>query len=64
MGGVRTNATYFEGVRVPAENLIGGENRGWSLITSQLNHERVSLFNVGPFQMLYEEVVVPRQAKL
>ncbi len=57
MSGVRTNATYYENVRVPAANLIGGENNGWSLITGQLNHERVSLMNVGPTERMYDEVV-------
>jgi alkylation response protein AidB-like acyl-CoA dehydrogenase len=56
IGGVRTNATYYEDVRVPAENLIGGENNGWGLITGQLNHERVSLMNVGPLEVLLEDV--------
>jgi alkylation response protein AidB-like acyl-CoA dehydrogenase len=56
MGGVRTNATFYEDVRVPDFNLIGGENRGWSLITGQLNHERVSLMNVGPVRRLFEDV--------
>ena len=56
MGGVRTNATYYEDVRVPHFNLIGGENRGWSLITGQLNHERVSLMSVGPVRRLFEDV--------
>jgi alkylation response protein AidB-like acyl-CoA dehydrogenase len=55
IGGVRTNATYFEDVRVPAENLIGGENNGWGLITGQLNHERVSLMNVGPVQVMLDD---------
>jgi 3-oxocholest-4-en-26-oyl-CoA dehydrogenase alpha subunit len=65
MGGLRTNATYFEDVRVPAENLVGGENRGWRLITNQLNHERVSLFNVGPIEILFEEVCrFARETKL
>ena len=56
VGGTRTNATFYEEVRVPVENLVGGENQGWRLITNQLNHERVSLFNCGPVQMLYEDV--------
>jgi len=47
VGGVTTNATFYDDVRVPAENLIGGENNGWSLITGQLNHERISLMTVG-----------------
>ena len=55
MGGVRTNATFYENVRVPAENLIGGENNGWSLITGQLNHERVSLMNVGPLRRILDD---------
>jgi len=57
MGGVRTNATYYEDVRVPADNLVGGENNGWSLITNQLNHERVALFNYGPMSETFTEVV-------
>jgi alkylation response protein AidB-like acyl-CoA dehydrogenase len=56
VGGVRTNATFYEDVRVPHANLIGGENRGWSLITGQLNHERVSLMNVGPLRRMLGEV--------
>ncbi len=56
MGGVRTNATFYENVRVPDENLIGGENNGWTLITGQLNHERVSLMNVAPLRRLLGQV--------
>jgi alkylation response protein AidB-like acyl-CoA dehydrogenase len=47
VGGVTTNATFYDDVRVPAENLIGGENNGWRLITKQLNFERISLMTVG-----------------
>ena len=57
LGDVRTNATYYENVRVPASALIGGENRGWGLITSQLNRERVSLLCHGPAEALYADVV-------
>ncbi|MBW2361045.1 MAG: acyl-CoA dehydrogenase family protein [Deltaproteobacteria bacterium] len=57
IGGLRTNATYYEDVRVPAENLIGGENNGWSLITGQLNRERVSLANYAPMQSLLRDVI-------
>ena len=34
---------FYEDVRVPGGNLVGGENDGWTLITNQLNHERVTL---------------------
>jgi hypothetical protein len=43
LGGERTNVTYYSGVRVPVANLVGPENMGWTLITSQLNHERITL---------------------
>ncbi len=38
-----TSSTFYQDVRVPAENLVGGENQGWKLITNQLNHERVAI---------------------
>ena len=43
VGGVRTNVTYYKDVRVPANMLVGELDRGWQLITEQLNHERVGL---------------------
>jgi 3-oxocholest-4-en-26-oyl-CoA dehydrogenase alpha subunit len=35
---------------VPTSALVGEENRGWSLITNQLNHERVALTSSAPIQ--------------
>jgi alkylation response protein AidB-like acyl-CoA dehydrogenase len=49
------NTTFFDEVRVPAKNLVGGENRGWKLITSQLNHERVTLCSSGILEQSFEE---------
>ena len=57
MGGVTTNATFYDNVRVPHSALIGGENNGWSLITGQLNHERISLSSVGPIRRILRDVV-------
>ena len=58
VGSATTTATYYDEVRVPAANLVGAENEGWKLITSQLNHERVGLAAVGALSFqLYEEVV-------
>jgi acyl-CoA dehydrogenase len=48
---VSTSATYYEDVRVPVSNLVGELNGGWSLITNQLNHERVSLTSSAPLTM-------------
>jgi alkylation response protein AidB-like acyl-CoA dehydrogenase len=56
VGGVTTNATFYDGVRVPADHLIGGENNGWRLITGQLNHERISLMTVGRMRRNLQEV--------
>ncbi|MCW2668785.1 MAG: acyl-CoA dehydrogenase, partial [Frankiales bacterium] len=56
LGGGYTSATYYDNVRVPAENVVLGENRGWELITSQLNHERVSLSSAGSVQTKIDTV--------
>jgi alkylation response protein AidB-like acyl-CoA dehydrogenase len=48
VAGVTTSATYYSGVRVPVSSLVGDENRGWPLITNQLNHERVALTSAAP----------------
>ncbi|MFJ5708917.1 acyl-CoA dehydrogenase family protein [Streptomyces sp. NPDC093105] len=47
VGGLTTTATYYDGIRIPAGNLVGEENGGWGLITEQLNHERVALAAIG-----------------
>jgi alkylation response protein AidB-like acyl-CoA dehydrogenase len=43
LGGSATAMSYYENVRVPKENIVGGLNGGWKLITTQLNHERIGL---------------------
>ena len=43
MGGVHTNVTYYDNVKVPLDMIVGEENAGWRLITEQLNHERIGL---------------------
>ena len=51
-----TNATFYEDVRVPHSALVGEVNQGWSLITNQLNLERVALCAPGGVQRLFEDV--------
>jgi alkylation response protein AidB-like acyl-CoA dehydrogenase len=41
------NEVFFNDVRIPAENLIGAENRGWELAKVTLGNERVSLSGEG-----------------
>src|SRR6266516_4149966 len=48
VAGTTTSATYYSDVRVPTSALVGEENRGWPLITNQLNHERVALTSAAP----------------
>lgn len=55
-GAHHTNATYFNDVRVPVEMLVGEENAGWRLITTQLNHERVMLGPAGKVAGIYDRV--------
>lgn len=43
VGGMRTNMTYYENVRVHESMVVGEVNKGWGLIMAQLNHERVGL---------------------
>jgi alkylation response protein AidB-like acyl-CoA dehydrogenase len=50
------NQTFLDDVRVPADALVGGENQGWTLITNQLNHERVTLCSPGIVERLLDEV--------
>jgi alkylation response protein AidB-like acyl-CoA dehydrogenase len=57
LGGGHTNATYYEDVRVPAANLVGAENEGWKMITTQLNHERVALAPAGRVRRHLETVL-------
>jgi len=45
--GYRTNEVFFEDVRVPAGNLIGELNQGWTYITGALELERGALTNAG-----------------
>ena len=38
------NEVFFDGVEVPAENLIGGLNEGWTVANGSLGHERAMLW--------------------
>lgn len=56
-GSHHVNATYFNDVRVPVDMLVGEENQGWKLITTQLNHERVMLGPAGRIEGLRDRIV-------
>jgi alkylation response protein AidB-like acyl-CoA dehydrogenase len=46
-GGREVNEVWFEDVHVPAENLVGEENKGWTYAKFLLGHERTNIAGVG-----------------
>jgi len=46
-GGHEVNEVWFDNVRVPAENLVGEENKGWGYAKFLLGNERVGVAPVG-----------------
>ncbi|MFK7731247.1 MAG: acyl-CoA dehydrogenase family protein, partial [Pseudomonadales bacterium] len=56
LGSVRTNATFYENIRLKDEWRVGEVNQGWKLITGQLNRERLSLVTHGQAEELYLRV--------
>jgi alkylation response protein AidB-like acyl-CoA dehydrogenase len=56
LAGPVTSATYFQDVRVPLSALVGDEDKGWPLITNQLNHERVALTSSAPVRAALHDV--------
>lgn len=46
-GGDDLNEVYLEDVRVPAGNLVGEVNRGWSYAKYLLGHERTGIAGIG-----------------
>ncbi len=57
MAGIKTNATYYDGVKVAHSALVGERGAGWTLIVNQLNYERASLFHCGTIERLLDETV-------
>jgi pimeloyl-CoA dehydrogenase large subunit len=46
-GGHEVNEVFFDDVKVPIENLIGQENKGWDYAKFLLGNERTSIARVG-----------------
>jgi pimeloyl-CoA dehydrogenase large subunit len=46
-GGREINEVFFTDVRVPAENLVGEENKGWDYAKFLLGNERTNIARVG-----------------
>ena len=50
-GGHEVNEVFFDNVRVPVENLVGEENKGWTYAKFLLGNERVGIARVGDSQL-------------
>ncbi|ADP19986.1 MULTISPECIES: acyl-CoA dehydrogenase family protein [Achromobacter] len=46
-GAREVNEVWLEGVRVPAANLVGQENKGWTYAKYLLGHERTGIAGIG-----------------
>ncbi len=51
------NEVFFEDVRVPRENLIGEENRGWYLAQTTLSFERSNIGSAVGQQQIVEDLI-------
>ena len=55
-GGHEVNEVFFTDVRVPVSNLVGEENKGWTIAKFLLSHERTGIASVGFSMQALEEV--------
>lgn len=51
-----TNQVFLDNVRVPAENLVGGEGQGWTIAKFLLANERVAIADTGPKMRLLAQL--------
>src|SRR5438270_8233594 len=59
MGGREVNDVFFTDCRVPAERLIGAQDRGWRQLMAGLNHERliIAAQALGMAQRAFDDVL-------
>ena len=55
-GSVEVNEVFFEDVRVPADQLVGEENQGWTYAKFLLGNERTGIARVGRTKVRLAEV--------
>lgn len=56
-GSVEVNEFFFADVRIPTENLVGEENKGWTYAKFLLGNERNGITQVGTSQRHYADLV-------
>lgn len=57
MGDHRTNEVFFDNVRVPADRLVGEENKGWIYVCEALDFERFTFYTVNPLLRKFERAI-------
>ena len=58
------NEVWFDNVKVPVENLVGEENKGWTYAKFLLSHERTGIAGVGRCKRIVKRLHnVAKQAK-
>lgn len=48
--------TFFENVKVPKANVVGGINQGWTMAKALLGHERTLLAMIGPCRKTLQNI--------
>ncbi|MEM7408764.1 MAG: acyl-CoA dehydrogenase family protein [Myxococcota bacterium] len=56
-GGALFNEVFFDGVRTPAENVVGQRGQGWQVSRATLKHERNMIGNPNQTRHMFEELV-------
>jgi alkylation response protein AidB-like acyl-CoA dehydrogenase len=55
-GGYEVNEVFFEDVRVPADQLVGEENQGWTYAKFLLGNERTGIARIGTTKVWLSQV--------
>ena len=55
-GGVEVNEVFFEDVRIPADQLVGEENDGWTYAKFLLSNERTGIARIGTTKVWLAQV--------
>ena len=57
LGGNTVGATFYDNVRIPADHLLGEENKGWDYIREALDLDRTSGISYGQMPMRLSELI-------
>ena len=58
------NEVWFEDVKVPAQNLVGQENKGWTYAKFLLGHERTGIAGVGRSKRVLKQLKTIARSEL